>query len=66
MRMVKARMDVLYVWEQQMGHQYEWSENEERRNRDARADEILECMDDECGKVCGSKAALTVRHRQMH
>ena len=28
-RMVKARMDVLYVWEKQMGHQYEWGENEE-------------------------------------
>ena len=65
-RMVKARMDVLYVWEKQMGHQYEWGENEERVEREVRAETILECMYDGCGKVCNSKAALTVHQKRVH
>ena len=31
-----------------------------------RADAILECMYDECGKVCRSKAALTVHQKRVH
>ena len=65
-RMVKERTNVMYKWEKQMGHQYEWGENEERVNREVRADTVLECMYEGCGKVCRSKAGLTVHQKRMH
>ena len=64
--MVRARMEVLDKWECQQGHQYEWGENEERVNREVRAGAELECKYDGCGKVCRSKAGLTVHQKRMH
>ena len=34
--------------------------------REVRAETILECMYDGCGKVCKSKAALTVHQKRVH
>ena len=64
-RMVKARMDVLYKCAKQMGRKYEKGEYEKRVNREVKAETILECMCNGCGKVCRSKAALTVRQKRM-
>ena len=68
-KMVKARMDLLCACEQYMGHQRQRSENDIRVTRDVslivRAAAILEGMYDECGKVCSSKAALTVHQKRM-
>ena len=65
-KMVKERMEVLYRWECQQGHQYEWDEDEERVEREVRMGVELECKYEGCGKVCWSKGALTVHQKRMH
>ena len=64
-RMVKARMDVLYKCAKQMGRKYEKGEYEKRVNREVKAETILECMCNGCGKACRIKAALTVHQKRM-
>jgi hypothetical protein len=63
---VGERMEHLYNWECQKGHKYEWRENEERMERKARSINVLECRYEGCGKVCKSRAGLTIHEKRMH
>ena len=63
---VKERMNHLDKWERQMGHKYEWEGNEARLERNVRGMIDLVCRYEECGKVCKSKAGLTMHQKRMH
>ena len=64
------RMDHLDKYEQQQGHQYVMSPNEERLTRncpmDRQEEEDLRCDEEGCGRLCKSKAGLTIHKRRMH
>ena len=66
-RMVNERMKHLDMWERQRGHGYEWAVNEVpvERNQYVRVNEFV-CMYDGCGKVCRSRAGLTMHQKRMH
>ena len=67
---VKERMNHLEKFEQQQGHHYEWGPNEETltRNSQTRRPEEgdLRCDVEGCGKLCKSKAGLTIHKRWIH
>ena len=65
-RMVLDRMDHLYDWECQQGHEYVWGEDVERLVRNERVEYDLECKYAGCGMVCRNRAALTVHQKRMH
>ena len=65
-KMIDARMKHLYKWECQNGHGYEWEDEEERLMRDERVENELACEYEGCGKVCKSKAGLTVHQKIRH
>ena len=63
--MVKGRMDHLRKWEWSRGKKWE-GERPERRDatREDRMVFVFAC--DYCGKVCKSKAGLTIHVKRMH
>ena len=63
---VEGRMDYLYRRECQKGMKYEWEESEESMERNSKVVERLVCRYDGCGKVCRSKAGLTMHEKKMH
>ena len=65
-RMVQARMEHLYEWERQHGHEYVWEEGEERLRRSERVVCDLGCKYDGCVMVCRTRAALTVHQKRLH
>ena len=64
--LVIERMNHLHKWERQKGHEYEWSENEERMTRNVRGRLTMVCRYEGCGKVCKSRAGLTMHEKRMH
>ena len=63
---VLERMNHLYNWECQKGHEYLWGENEEHLVRNERRAIDLVCRYEGCGKVCLSKAGLTKHQKRIH
>ena len=61
--MTAERMQHLYKWECQNGHEYEWEADEERLDRNMRAVNDLVCKFEGCGRVCRSKAGLTMHQK---
>ena len=64
--MTTERMKHLYKWECQMGHKYEWEENEERLVRDVEAENERVCKYEGCGKVCRNKGGLIMHQKRVH
>ncbi len=64
--MVKERMEHLYEWECQRGHEYVWEANVARLDRNVRRMNDWVCRYEGCGKVCRSKAGLTNHQKRMH
>ena len=68
--LVRRRMDHLKTYEQQKGHHYNFARGERLLERNAgRIEEehqAFECEYPGCGKVCLSKAGLTIHKRRMH
>ena len=63
---VNARMSHLYGWECQKGHRYEWGADENRLERNVKRVNVLVCRYEGCGRVCKSRAGLTMHEKRMH
>ena len=71
-KFVRERMERVYVWEKQKGHQYEWRDGEERVQRSEHV--VVEqaegggfpCRWEGCGKVCKSGGGRTIHEKRMH
>ena len=62
---VRERMEVLRQWEWSRGHKWQGEVPEKRdATREERTDLVFMC--DYCGKVCKSKAGLTIHVKRMH
>ena len=65
-KIVKGRFSHLEKWENQQGHKYEWGIGEERIERNVKAEKSLRCRYEGCGKVCKSRAGLTMHEKRLH
>ena len=63
---IKERMEHLYKWQAQKGHEYVWEGNEVPLERNTRVTASLVCGYEDCGKVCKSKAGLVAHQRRIH
>ena len=62
---VRERMDALKDWEWSKGHKWQKDSPEKRdATREDRMEFVFVC--DYCGKVCKSKAGLTIHRKRMH
>ena len=65
-KIVKERMEHLDQWVAQKGHEYEWSQGEERASRSQKQVGGLRCEYEGCGKMCKTRAGLTIHQKRMH
>ena len=65
-RLVKERIEHVDKWVAQKGKQYRWEQGEERVSRSQRREGGLICEYEGCGKICKSRAGLTIHQKRMH
>ena len=61
---VRERMDNLRKWEMSTGHKWEGEPVQRNVAREEVVEVVFDC--DVCGKVCKSKAGLTIHWKRMH
>ena len=62
---VHERMERVYKCECQKGHEYDWSVDEEKLERNVSRVNVFECRYEGCGKVYKSSSGLTLHEKMM-